>query len=258
MNCTDTMTLLPIYISGELDRARAAELAAHLECCPACAQEMASQREMDTLLRAGVLADDVSAAEVDHWVRERIAPAPPRLLAVALRWQLVAAAIVTLLLIAGVAYRAFLTSKPASLYSDAARDHRSEVIFRQPRRWLVSEAAIEKLAEQRGVSPAAVASLAPTGYRPEHAKLCRLDGRIFLHLVYTDGTHEFSVFLRQRDSDAMPGKPLDTVNGRQLYRADFGDEHLGCFETDRLSAMVVTNQPGQAALTLARRAAAAL
>ncbi len=103
-----------------------------------------------------------------------------------------------------------------------------------------------------------MAALAPAGYRPEHGKLCRLNGRVFLHLVYTDGAHEFSVFLRERDAGVLPGEPRDSVNGRSLHAADVGDEHLGCFDTDRLRAMVVTDQPGEAALSIARLAAATL
>ncbi|MBZ5612163.1 MAG: zf-HC2 domain-containing protein [Acidobacteriia bacterium] len=258
MNCTDIVTLSPLYISGELDRARADAFAAHLRSCPECAREIQRQIDMDALLRTGILAEAPDTSALDNRVREQIAAAPASDRQVASRWLLVAAGIVLVLLVAGLGYRALLGMRPSRLYTDAARDHRSEVINRQPRRWLADPAALESLAEQRGVSRAAVASLAPSGYRPEHGKLCRLDGRIFLHLVYTDGAHEFSVFLRERDADPLPGPARDTLNGRSLHVADFGDEHLSCFQTDRLRAMLVTDQPGETALALARLAAAVL
>ena len=59
-------------------------------------------------------------------------------------------------------------------------------------------------------APAAIA-----GYHMEHAKLCRLNGRIFLHVVYSDGSREFSLFLRQPDSQASHNRstsPAAAVN----------------------------------------------
>ncbi len=257
MNCTDIASLTPLYLSGELDRARAAEFSAHLVSCAACMREIQRQTEMDALLRAGVLAEQTGTEALDRRVRDQIAREPAPRSGAGSRW-LVAAGVAALLLAGGFGYRAWRSMQPGGLYTDAARDHRSEVVNRQPRRWLTDRAAIETLARQRGVPAGAIAGTAPSGYRTEHGKLCRLDGRIFLHLVYTDGAHEISVFLRERGAEGLPGASRETVNGRSLHLADLGEEHLSCFQTDRLSALVVTDQPGQAALEFARVAAAVL
>ena len=53
MNCQELTELSPLYLSGELDRARAAAFAAHLDACPDCARAV----EFDTRLRQAVLAE---------------------------------------------------------------------------------------------------------------------------------------------------------------------------------------------------------
>jgi hypothetical protein len=101
-------------------------------------------------------------------------------------------------------------------------------------------------------------SPAPVGYRLEHGKLCRLDGRPFLHLVYTDGANEVSVFLRQWDSEPSTGIARETVNNSVLYTVDIGPEHLGFFQTRQLTAVVVSDQSGKTALSVASSIARAL
>jgi len=258
MNCTEISTLSPLYISGELDAARAGAFTAHLKSCPACAAELASHIEVDRMLRAGVLAEDLNTSALDSRVHAQIAASEKRRRAVSRRWLAVAASIVIGLIIAGLTYRAFVNRPTAQVYADAARDHRNEVTYKQPRRWLVDQAAIETLAMQQGLRDVTIAALAPSGYHLEHGKLCRLNGRIFLHLVYSDRGQEFSLFLRQGDGNALPGKPRETVNGRLLHTADVGNEHLACFQDGRMAAMVVADQSSEAVLTLARFAAGVL
>lgn len=258
MNCRDITTLAPLYISGELDEARATAFAEHLRSCSDCASELERQTEMDTLLRAGVLGEDLDSTALDTRVRKQIAAGLPRRLPPAARLLALAASMVFLLLVAGLSYRALLSRKSASVYADAARDHRTEVVNQQPRRWLVDPTAIETLAAQQGLAKPAIGALIPAGYRAERGKLCRLDGRVFLHLVYTDGKHEFSLYLRRGDAGPLAADPRESVNGRQLYAADFADEHLSCFHTEAMSTMVVTEQSSETALQLARFFAAAL
>jgi anti-sigma factor RsiW len=258
MNCAEISTLSPLHISGELDAARAAAFTVHLKSCPACADELARHVEMDRMLRAGVLAEDLNTSALDSRVSAQIASSEKRRRAVSRRWLAIAASVVAGLIVAGLSYRAFVNRQTARVYADAARDHRNEVIYQQPRRWLADPAAIETLAVQQGLRVATVTALAPSGYHLEHGKLCRLDGRAFLHLVYSDRGHEFSLFLRQGDGDALPGKPRETVNGRLLHTADLGDEHLACFQSDRLALMVVGDQSSEVVLRLARFAAGAL
>lgn len=136
----------------------------------------------------------------------------------------------------------------SGVYAAAARDHRSEVILHQHRAWLTDRASLETLAAREGVTVSAVFNLAPQGYHLDRAKFCRLAGNVFLHLVYSDGTREFSVFLRSRDGSRADG----------VQSADLAPEKLAVFRTERLDGMIVTDGSIQDALRFARSAQAVL
>ena len=142
-------------------------------------------------------------------------------------------------------------------HADAARDHQLEVVQRQARPWIVDPAAIAALAVQQGIAGPVPLEL-DASYHLERAKVCRLDGRLYLHLVYSDGTREFSLFLRQRDGQHLTGAVRGFANGRFLRAASAGSEHLLSFETSRLTVMVATDQPTGAAERFAKAASAAL
>jgi len=115
----------------------------------------------------------------------------------------------------------------------------------QPRRWRTDPAEIEKLAARYGLSN--VASLAPAGYRLEHAKMCGIGGKPALHLVYTDGGREFSVFIRARaGGDAT------------LHAVRVGSEHLAAFQSDRVEAVIATGGSSGDCLQFARVVESAL
>ena len=247
MNCTDIAALSPLYLLGELDASRAAAFQAHVESCRACAREMRQQTEFDSRLRAQADAADreIDTAALDHAILRRIAAEEGRRLPA--RW-LIAAGVTAVLIASTLAYRVWHVPQVSAVCEDAARDHHHEVIDRQPRAWLSDHAQIEELAQRQGLPASAVVSLAASGYRMERGKLCRLDGQVFLHLVYTDGAQEFSVFLRPKDAKPVAG----------VYTADLGADHLASFQTERLAAIVVTDQSAEAALHLVRLAAGVL
>ena len=96
-----------------------------------------------------------------------------------------------------------------------------------------------------GIAVSAPASI--DGYRLEHAKLCRLNGNVFLHAVYSDGSREFSLFLRQ--PDAQHPSPMCVT--------ETGGEQIAAFETEHVTAIIVTDRRTDAA-KFARAAAAVL
>jgi len=250
MNCEQLAQLASLYLSGELDPARSATLRAHLQGCAACATEIEQQRDLDARLRAGVVADDLDYTPLERRVRRRIAADS----AARTRFVLAAAGVAAVLLAAGLASR--ITPRLARVYQDAALDHRREIVDGQPRPWLTDPAAIESLAASQGLPSASFLALARTGYRLEKGKICRLDGRLFLHLVYTDGAQEFSVYLREGERPA--GSPEETVNGRPLFTADSGPDHMAAFQKGGLAVLFVDSHSRARARNLARSAAAAL
>ena len=236
MNCAAVLNLAPLYLTGELEAERAAELAAHIKDCASCAWELGQQKAFDATLREAVLAEDVDSSRVERNVRlvvgEPVGQASGR------RWMFALAGFAALLLVVVFLMRA----RP--VYAAAAKDHRLEIVELQPRKWSTDRASIAALAQRQGVPDSAIDGIAPAGYHLAQGKLCFLDGRIFLHLVYLNEAGKVSVFLR----------PADRVEG--MHAESHGAEHVAGFQDRKLSALFVTEQSGDAAMQFARSAAA--
>jgi anti-sigma factor RsiW len=261
MHCSDISELAPLYIAGEVDSQRAAEVDAHLKTCPACMRELETQARLDARLREVLIAEELDVSRVNRRIRELIAADSaggfvPQLQPRPRHWVTAAMGIAAALLVIAAGYL-LMPAHVARVYADAATDHHLEVIEQQPRRWLTDPTKIAALAEQQGISDSVPLALA-SGYHLERAKICRLDGRPYLHLVYSNGVREFSLFLRARNGEKLAGTIRGFANGRLLRICDAGGEHLSSFETSRLTALVATDQPADAALRFARELSASL
>jgi len=261
MNCTDISELAPLYIAAELDSQRAAEFDAHLKTCPTCMAELETQARLDDRFREALLSEEVDVSRVNRRIRELIAAeslpgtAPP-IPSKPNRWMTAAMGIAATFLLLAAGYL-LIPGRVARVYADAATDHRMEVVEQQPRHWMTDPAAIAALGGKLGISDTVPLELA-SGYRLERAKICRLDGRFYLHLVYSDGSQEFSLFLRPRDGQQLSGSIRGFANGRFLRASSAGNEHMASFETSHLAALVATDQPAGAALHLAKVVSAAM
>ena len=233
MNCREIEELAPLYLSGELEEDRRAAFRAHLAQCRSCAAELDQQAALDARLRDTVAelpdASRVERSVRGHITRQRV-------------WRFAAVA-AGVLLVSALGYRML---RPVSrLYTDAALDHRLEVMERQPRHWRSDPVEVEKLAARYAMSD--VAALAPAGYRLEHAKMCGIDGKPALHLVYTNGDREVSVYVRARSG-----------GDAGLHAVRVGGEELVEFQTDRVQAVVATGGSSGECLEFARSAARVL
>ena len=212
-------------------------MAAHLDGCPACARDV----ELDARLCRVVLAEPVDTSSADLAIRRRVAREAR------LRRMSIAAGIAALLAVGIIIFPKVyqVATRGRADYSAAAQDHRREVVDHESRRWVSRPDQMDALATRQGISESAPTAIA--GSSVQHAKLCRLNGRIFLHVVYSDGSREMSLFLRQPDSKQLV----------PVHVAGTGGQQVAAFETAHVSAMIVTDRASDAA-DLARIAAAAL
>lgn len=194
----------------------------------------------DARLREAVLAENLDTDSVNSRIREKIAGQ---------RRVRAGIGIAAAVLIALLGYAVWSNVRVSRLYADAAIDHRREVIDHQPRTWVTDRAAIALLAQRQGLPASTPARVAFAGYRLERGKLCRLAGSIYLHLVYSNGSAEVSVFLRHPAGEPVP---------KAVRSADRGEEHLASVKTDLAAAVVVTDQSGEAARQFAGSAASML
>jgi hypothetical protein len=249
MKCSDLSKSVPLYLAGELQSGLSAELTAHLRSCAACRcafSEAADDVALDELVRASVFKDYVDHAAVDRRVRAGIHSeqrAPRRLIAVA-------AGIAAVLAVTIAAWRITVSAHANPVYAAAARDYRLELIQKQPRKWFTDRDAIARLAGRVGLPSATVTAFAPAGYRLAEGKLCFLDGRVFLHLVYASEHGDFSLFLRRPDDGS--------IGSGSIHADHFAAEQVAGFQHAQLSALLVTDQSALAALQLATSAAAML
>jgi hypothetical protein len=130
-------------------------------------------------------------------------------------------------------------NRPPGILVDAARDHRLEVMEHKPRRWTTKLVGFEPKFGMTGMK---AASLAPDGFRLLHARICGLDGQKALHLVFTDGARDLSIYVRKR-----PG-------GRNVT-AQIGAEQLASASGAEYQRVAVTTGPAAECLQIARRAA---
>ncbi len=262
MNCHERAELTPLYLSGELEEERAAAFGAHLKSCAECIGELQHQARLDARLHDVLLAEDVNATKVDQRVREMIASraaSQPAYRDESRRWILATAGIAAafaLLVLAG--HRFLLGKQVAQVYADAARDDQMEVVQLQPRHWYSDPAQISVLAQKVGVPQSALQALQRGPYRLERAKICFLDKHLFLHVVFSDGQRDLSMFLRQRDAMSVQGSADEMMNGKLVQTADIGGEHVALFETPQLIVMVATTQSSDAASHLVAFAASKL
>ncbi len=264
MNCSELADLVPLYLSGELDASVARDFRAHLQSCPACSEEIERAAHFDQRLRAVVLSDAVDEVGVANRVRQQIRSdlgahfRPSSHSPVGRRWAIVAAGIAAAVLLAALGYGGLLGPELPRVYADAALDHQFEVVDHQPRRWFVDPSQIVALAASQGVSQSAVMAVPPAGYHLVRAKLCWLDSRLFVHLVYSDGSDEYSLFLRHSDIGPEAVRPAPSAEPTFVQASGREGEHLVSFQIRELTAVVVTNQPQDVVLHLSRSIAAAL
>jgi len=238
MNCAAVLKLAPLYLTGELEPERTGEVDTHIKDCASCAWELGQQRALDAVVRESVLSEEVDSSRVERNVR--LVVGQPRGPALGRRWVFALAGLAAALLLVVFLMR----TRP--VYAAAAKDHRLEIVELQPRRWSTDRSSIAVLAQRHGVPDSVFDRITPAGYHLAEGKLCFLDGKVFLHLVYANDAGKVSVFLR----------PADRVES--VHAETHGAEHVAGFQDKRLSAVFVTEQSGDAAMRLARSAAAVI
>jgi anti-sigma factor RsiW len=222
-NCIEIRMRAPLYLSGEMDSEERAAFAAHLAKCSACAAKIVEDRNLDAALRSALGSFTPDTDRLEQAVRRNIAVDRRKR---RLAWAGAIAATVALLIGGALAWARW--TRPPQFYAAAALDHKIEVVDRQPRHWRSSDTELAGLAAQNGLQLGQLTALAAAGYRLERAKFCGIDGRRMLHLVFSNGTREYSVFVSPHDG------PAETVRTSRQ-----GAEEIAGFETGHFRGLVV-------------------
>lgn len=256
MTCAETKAMMPLYEAGELDAATMVAFESHLQKCAACNEEAQRQSATDALLREAFAREEFDASALRARVRERIYPKRTARRFMNLRFAKVAALL--LLVFGGLLFYLTLNRADETVYADAADDHVQEVVRKRPLKgWRESPDEIEALAAAQLGDAKAVRRLEFSGFRLTRARVCKLAGERYLHLVYRNEGREFSVYLRRNNSE-LPGAVNETANGCDLrLKSENGFEVAG-FQTASLTALIVSDLQRAENLQLAREAATRL
>jgi anti-sigma factor RsiW len=202
MRCDEFDELVSLDLSDELGPTRRIEFERHLRGCAACTSLLERHRRVDELLRASLTATPVRAAAVQARVRERIQAEPTwrRIFELrALRPILAAAMLAIVIAILFVAHP--VTDSRAYLLETAAADHVEDITLQiEKPGWMAGEREIESMAVSWVGDARALGSFAAEGYTLVKAKPCPLEGKseMWLHLIYTRGGRDVSLFVRNR------------------------------------------------------------
>lgn len=209
LRCADVLDRLPDYLADALEPPQSDEVAAHLESCPDCAMALATERRLDQLVAHAVNDAAPSSAALQLRLAGHIAGRA----APSFQWwrmATVAAAVASIALGLAV-WRGFSGYQAHLLCTDAADDHHTEITLREARRWRTTPQDISDLARRELGSPDLPQTIEGEHLTLARAKVCRLRGSRFMHLVYAAGAREVSVFLaldkpgQALNRNAMPG-----------------------------------------------------
>lgn len=255
MTCLEFGEISELYASAELGGAEVASCEAHLDVCASCAREFKKMRQADAALRSAALRETVETSVLDARVREYIekdlASHAPHAMLARRPWAVAALGL-------AAAAALYLVGHPAmapqqAVLAAAAQDHQHEVTEHALRHWVKDPRDIAAFAAENGITQQVLSAIVPAGYHLDRAKRCPLDGVSFVHLVYSNGQREFSVFLHANGATPAGQAPASArAAASGVYAVDFSAGHVGYLETPRLTALVVNSDSHSAAVSLAQ------
>jgi anti-sigma factor RsiW len=264
VTCSEIAELMPLYLCGDLDGMRATAFAAHLDTCVDCAQAVKREQYYDARLRETVLSDPAGSENVTHRVRERLATGARssirqhHLSRSTRRFVAVTLGLAAAFAICLLGYRGLLSPQVPQVYAAAVHDHQLEVVDHQPRPWLDDPDEIAQLAQRQGISLDSISALAGQGFHLDHAKVCFLSGEAFLHLVYSNGSQQFSIYMRHQSFGQLPGLARKSTGGTGFYDCALDSGYVSSFQKANVAVVIVSNQSASGASAVSHEVYSAL
>ena len=256
-DCERTRDLLGLYADNELEGLPTSQIAAHLEQCARCHRELEIIQSQKRLLASAIknssydttlLRASIEAATI----RRRSFPLSNVNLLSVPAWSLA----VSLILLIGLGsiyfYRRFETAQPNSLYLAAANDHRTRSAASDAADWVQSESAITEKASAFLKMNMRLPRSIGSDYSLARARLCQLNGKSFLHVVYEapDGSTA-SLFICPHGGALPSGQRTLTLDSRTLELTRTSDLSVNStIKTDCLLITVASNEAVATALLL--------
>ena len=243
MICSQSERVTEAYLSGEIDEPAWRK---HLDGCPQCAAKLKTESDFDQIIRHAVTSERFQTRQLEAHVRAAMRESVTLIRGPILAsWRHgIAAAVALLVVVIGTVGYAKGRIERTALCIDAADDHQEEVVAKSPRKWRTESAEVQALA-QRIVGDATVPErIVPAGYHLVGARVCLLHGKRYMHLDYSDGSTEISLFVRHQDPPkSLVAHVFDLfqATGPSTERVDAFA--VGSVQKDNLSLVLVSSAP---------------
>lgn len=259
-DCKTTIPLIGLYADNELESLATSKVAEHLERCVQCRRELEIIQTQKRLLAEGVKSAEYNATALRASIEAatiRAASFPFWSLHIsrAKAWKL--AAVVILLAFISLYFYQFMRNVRAnSLYQAAARDHTLCSKASDAADWAQSDAAIEEKAKNFLEMEMSLPRRTATDYVLVRARLCQLNGKSFLHLVYeTPDGRIASLFICPNTNAVPAGERSLNVDSNRIELTRVSD--LTVNGTSKARCLLLTVAADQTVATALLNAATA-
>lgn len=242
MNCPNYELVTDAYLSGEIE---SPEWQSHLNCCPNCAARLRSESDFDLIIKHAVNEERLQTRQLEAHVRSAIrkSKTPWHVpLFIKVRYGVAAAVVFGTLALATFGYARGRMDHTATC-ADAVDDHQEEVVDKAPRKWRADLKDVEALSQRMVGDPSVPERIAPAGYHLIGARICVLHDKRYMHLDYSDGSNEISLFVRHLDRGNLSNRILGLFasNGEAVERVE--TLTVGSTQKHDLSLVVVSSSP---------------
>lgn len=241
MNCTYAEQVTDAYLSGEIE---GPEWCTHLKSCPECAAKLAAESDFDLVIKHAVNEERLQTRQLEAHVRNAIRTSSrwntPVMMMV--RYGVAATMIFAVLLVATFGYAKGRMDLVATC-CDAVDDHQEEVIGKAPRKWRTEDKDVQALAQRMVGDANVVERSTPAGYHLIGARVCVLHGKRYMHLDYSDGTNQMSVFLRHQDNQRFTTRVLGWFQNHSPAAQSVEGLTVGSVQKHNISLVLVSASP---------------
>ena len=256
-DCQNTLRKLDVYLDSTLPPEESHALAAHLDGCPACSEELTKRRDIRIRLRAAALG--VQPPDyLETRIRAHVQTETPRR-----PWTFRLAAVVAMVAVcAGAAvfyqrghlrfnrntqesYIAAISGRVPALMRVGLGDHVHCSVYRNyPKNPPTVQELSERLDPQyRGLIPILQAN-APDGYRLRIAHLCTYHGRRFIHLSLMSGLKQLSLVIAKKGEGESfsTGElaPVLSESGIPIYASGVQRFQMAAFDSGAYLVYVIS------------------
>lgn len=243
MNCPNYEQVTDAYLSGEVE---GPEWRSHIAECPSCAARLRSESDFDLILKHAVSEERLQTRQLEAHVREAIRNSSlpwHRPVVVMLRYGVAASVVFGTLMIATLGYARGRMDRNAACV-DAADDHQEEIVGKAPRKWKADPVEVAALSQKLVGDPSVPERVAPAGYHLVGARICILHGKRYMHLDYSNGDNQVSLFVRHQDEHkTLTSRVLNLFEAHAPATERVESLTVGSAQKHNLSLVLVSASP---------------